>query len=85
MAGFAMDRSSADAALRYEPQGAFLVRMCPEPGCYAISCRTSNDSQSVDQAASADGFASSGMSSLSEASSCWVTLSRTVAFWVMSV
>ena len=55
-----MDRTAADVALRYEPQGAFLVRMCPEPGCFAISCRTSSDPHSLDLAASADGFASSG-------------------------
>ena len=38
-----MDRSAADAALRFQPVGAFLVRMCSEPGSFAISCRTSND------------------------------------------
>ena len=41
--GFAMDRSAADAALRFQPVGAFLVRMCSEPGSFAISCRSSND------------------------------------------
>ena len=41
--GFAMDRCAADAALRFQPVGAFLVRMCSEPGSFAISCRTSND------------------------------------------
>ena len=41
--GFAMDRCAADAALRFQPAGAFLVRMCSEPGSFAISCRSSND------------------------------------------
>ena len=41
--GFAMDRSAADAALRFQPVGTFLVRMCSEPGSFAISCRTSSD------------------------------------------
>ena len=40
---FAMDRCAADAALRFQPVGAFLVRMCSEPGSFAISCRCSND------------------------------------------
>lgn len=38
-----MDRVAADAALQYQPVGAFLVRMCSEPGSFAISCRTSAD------------------------------------------
>lgn len=41
--GFGMDRSAADAALRFQPVGAFLVRMCSEPGSFAISCRSSHD------------------------------------------
>ena len=45
--GFAMDRAAADAALRYQPVGAFLVRLCPEPGSFAISCRTSADPHQV--------------------------------------
>ena len=45
--GFAMDRAAADAALRYQPVGAFLVRLTPEPGSFAISCRTSPDPHQV--------------------------------------
>ncbi|DBA86232.1 hypothetical protein WJX77_001095 [Trebouxia sp. C0004] len=45
--GFAVDRPAADAALRYHPVGAFLVRMCSEPGSFAISCRTFNDAHHI--------------------------------------
>ena len=61
MGGFAVDRAAADAALRYEPVGAFLVRMCSEPGLFAISCRTSTDLQDMHLgAAAADGHPSTG-------------------------
>ena len=59
MSGFAVDRAAADAALRYEPVGAFLVRMCSEPGLFAISCRTSTDLQDLAGAA-VDGYPSTG-------------------------
>lgn len=57
-----MDRAAADTALRYEPVGAFLVRMCSEPGLFAISCRTSStDLQEMHLgSAAAHGYASSG-------------------------
>ncbi|KAL3159675.1 hypothetical protein ABBQ38_010082 [Trebouxia sp. C0009 RCD-2024] len=59
ISGFAMDRAAADTALRYEPLGAFLVRMCPEPGLFAISCQTSQDLQGMRSgSAAAAGLAS---------------------------
>ena len=39
MCGFAMDREGAEALLQYHPPGAFLVRICQEPGSFSISCR----------------------------------------------
>lgn len=60
MSGFALDRAAADTALRYEPVGAFLVRMCSEPGLFAISCRTSQDVEGMRTDAAAHGFASAG-------------------------
>ena len=53
--GFAMDRLAADAALHYQPVGAFLVRMCSEPGSFAISCRTSSETQHPNGGASYSG------------------------------
>lgn len=62
MSGFALNRAAADTALRYEPVGAFLVRMCSEPGLFAISCRTSTDLQEMHLgSAAAHAFASSGV------------------------
>lgn len=61
MSGFAMDRAAAEAALRYEPVGAFLVRMCSEPGLFAVSCRTSADMQDMHLDSNADGYACPGM------------------------
>ncbi|KAL3157642.1 hypothetical protein ABBQ32_012087 [Trebouxia sp. C0010 RCD-2024] len=61
ISGFAMDRAAAETALRFEPVGAFLVRMCPEPGLFAISCQTSQDLQGMRSGcAAAAGFASAG-------------------------
>ena len=61
MSGFAMDRAAADAALRFEPVGAFLVRMCSEPGLFAISCRTSPERQNMQLGtAAADAYATAG-------------------------
>ncbi|KAK9811757.1 hypothetical protein WJX72_009562 [[Myrmecia] bisecta] len=37
--GFAVDRNLAEQLLHDRPMGAFLVRMCSEPGSFAISCR----------------------------------------------
>jgi len=53
--GFAMDRPAADAALRYQPVGAFLVRLCSEPGSFAISCRTSNAADPMNGSATFSG------------------------------
>ena len=56
-----MDRAAADTALRYEPVGAFLVRMCSEPALFAISCRTSSEMQHMHLgSAAADAYASQG-------------------------
>ena len=37
--GFDVDRAVAEGLLAAHSAGAFLVRMCSEPGSFAISCR----------------------------------------------
>lgn len=61
VSGFATSRNAAEAALRYEPVGTFVVRMCAEPGCFAISCRISTDAQDMHMGNSDDGYAPRGM------------------------
>ncbi len=36
--GFAVSRAAAEALLAEQPLGSFLVRLCSEPGAFAISC-----------------------------------------------
>jgi hypothetical protein len=36
--GFAVSRTAAEALLAEQPMGTFLVRLCSEPGAFAISC-----------------------------------------------
>ena len=36
--GFAVSRAAAEALLAEQPIGTFLVRLCSEPGAFAISC-----------------------------------------------
>ena len=38
VAGFAVSRGLAEAQLAERPRGAFLVRLCSEPGAFAVSC-----------------------------------------------
>jgi len=38
VAGFAVSRGLAEAQLAERPAGAFLVRLCSEPGAFAVSC-----------------------------------------------
>ena len=45
MCGFAMDREGAEASLQYHPPGAFLIRICQEPGSFAVSCRAPPQSE----------------------------------------
>lgn len=41
MCGFAMERGAAELVLWYHPPGTFLIRICQEPGSFAVSCRVS--------------------------------------------
>ena len=36
--GFAVSRGVAEALLAERPPGAFLIRLCSEPGAFAVSC-----------------------------------------------
>lgn len=55
MCGFAMDREGAEATLRYHPPGAFLIRICQEPGSFAVSCRVAPDPEDDANADAATG------------------------------
>lgn len=37
--GFEVDRALAEGLLARHTAGTFLIRICSEPGCFAISCR----------------------------------------------
>mmetsp|Transcript_31429 Transcript_31429/g.89224 ORF Transcript_31429/g.89224 Transcript_31429/m.89224 type:complete len:678 (+) Transcript_31429:216-2249(+) len=43
--GLSVDRSMAERALKSEPPGTFLVRLCSEPGCFAVSTRVKQGNQ----------------------------------------
>ncbi|KAK9826496.1 hypothetical protein WJX81_006495 [Elliptochloris bilobata] len=60
VAGFAVSRGVAEALLAERPAGTFVIRLCSEPGAFAISCRVGADADGGEGAGGGHGGSGGG-------------------------